>query len=257
MIKLSPKPAVPATLLSAQVTNAKARIATKIASGETVTSQDFPPFWRKDDVRLTLWKHQQKKCCYCERPRDSKREPDIEHFRPKTEIAGEGKPGYWWLAYEWDNLFFSCKKCNQTKLTQFPLREGPRVRNPNTNLSTESPVLPHPEHENPEELIGFRWEFMPAEIAVPIGKDNEGRGSRTIKILGLDTIDLAEERGRLLLSLRAKAAMMHHALIADKSGLMRRTAQEINRETKSDNRFASLRREFFRAAGLGEYIASS
>lgn len=80
------------------------------------------------------------KCAYCESKITSIYNGDIEHFRPKGEIkeATPTKPGYYWLAAEWENLLFACPFCNQTnthtiisngilketvlgKLHQFPL----------------------------------------------------------------------------------------------------------------------------------------
>lgn len=43
--------------------------------------------WSKDDkVKSFLHQSQYGKCCYCERRRDQKGEPDIEHFRPKAKL---------------------------------------------------------------------------------------------------------------------------------------------------------------------------
>ncbi len=82
------------------------------------------------------------KCAYCETslPRSSYQ---AEHFRPKGgvshRVAGRkgmirptiqdedgrpaGHPGYFWLAYHWENLFPSCEYCNTAngKKEQFPV----------------------------------------------------------------------------------------------------------------------------------------
>ncbi len=57
------------------------------------------------------------KCCYCERKYDEPRHLAVEHFRPKTAVRQSNKhkeqyPGYYWLAYDWDNLLLSCHECN-------------------------------------------------------------------------------------------------------------------------------------------------
>ncbi len=75
-------------------------------------------------VKDSLKKAQHQKCCFCERKAET---GDIEHLRPKNayqQKEGEplSKPGYYWLAYEWDNLFFCCEKCNRSyKRNLFPL----------------------------------------------------------------------------------------------------------------------------------------
>lgn len=257
MIQLDPKPPVPAILRSEKVTRAYETIREKLDSGENITDKDFPRYWREDDVRLTIWENHHGKCCYCERKRDPKREADIEHFRPKGEIAGEGKPGYWWLAYDWDNLFFSCKACNQTKNTEFPVR-GPRARNQNNDLSLENPVLPHPEHENPEELIEWKWETKKPELVFPKGKDKDGRGSKTIEILGLGSNLLAQERGQnYLLLLQGIVRGMNAAIKNELKEEIEFFAQLIKEETKQNKEFVGFRREFFRVEGLGEHVSSA
>ncbi|HYO64970.1 MAG TPA: hypothetical protein VEU33_02705 [Archangium sp.] len=59
---------------------------------------------------------QRKKCCWCEQ-RLGYRSEDVDHFRPKTKARRTVKrydEGYWWLAYDRDNLFFSCAACSTT-----------------------------------------------------------------------------------------------------------------------------------------------
>ena len=64
-------------------------------------------------VKNPLRTHQYQKCCFCE---SYQRDEDgtIEHFRPKSGYksnrgVGLTRPGYYWLSYEFDNLYFACK----------------------------------------------------------------------------------------------------------------------------------------------------
>ena len=81
------------------------------------------------DVRSALRAMQHSKCCYCEVHMDEYTPRHVEHWRPKgavkqDEDAPELKPGYFWLAYTWDNLFLACWLCNSVhKRTLFPLRK--------------------------------------------------------------------------------------------------------------------------------------
>lgn len=96
--------------------------------------------YKDSDVRKKLIEMFHGKCAYCESKITAMYSGDIEHFRPKGEIRDTkpSKPGYFWLASEWDNLLFACPFCNQTntheiiiddnikeivlgKLDQFPL----------------------------------------------------------------------------------------------------------------------------------------
>lgn len=91
MIKLKSRPPEPPTLKSEKVKDLKEVIEKKINNNIIVKSKDFKPYWREEDVRKTLWKHHNGKCCYCERKRELKRESDVEHYRPKSEITKEKK----------------------------------------------------------------------------------------------------------------------------------------------------------------------
>src|SRR5258705_11060485 len=70
----------------------------------------------------------QGKCAYCESKIVVNQPGDVEHFRPKGRVVDENfrpikirhkkkgemnHPGYYWLAYEWNNLFPSCIVCNR------------------------------------------------------------------------------------------------------------------------------------------------
>lgn len=61
------------------------------------------------------------KCAYCESKITAIYNGDIEHFRPKGAVDNTipSKPGYFWLASEWENLLFACPYCNQTNTHKF------------------------------------------------------------------------------------------------------------------------------------------
>ena len=107
MIRISRTFPAPPKLTSGAVERAKASVLAIARSGNAPKSDDFATHWGHKTVRFALWEMQRRKCCYCERIRDVNRESDVEHFRPKADIAEESNDGgYWWLAYEWGNLFF-------------------------------------------------------------------------------------------------------------------------------------------------------
>ena len=66
------------------------------------------------------------KCAFCESAVDGAAASQImHHFRPKQEaIDADGsvsRPHYWWLAYEWENLYLSCQRCATAAGAQFPV----------------------------------------------------------------------------------------------------------------------------------------
>ena len=67
------------------------------------------------EVRASLSAISSDKCAYCEY-RLSRTDWDVDHYRPKARVYGrDDHPGYYWLAYEWDNLLPACKHCNQLR----------------------------------------------------------------------------------------------------------------------------------------------
>ncbi|HFK5505154.1 hypothetical protein [Elizabethkingia anophelis] len=73
------------------------------------------------NVRKLLIQMFHGKCAYCESKITAIYNGDIEHFRPKGEIkeVNPTKPGYFWLASEWENLLFACPFCNQTNTHEY------------------------------------------------------------------------------------------------------------------------------------------
>ena len=142
-------------------------------------------------VRDALERAQYAKCCYCEaRPERPYAHLHVEHWRPKAHSkqsreTEELRPGYYWLAYDWDNLLLSCHFCNSAnKGNIFPLSNPPgRARSHHDDLAREKPLLLKPDGaEDPRDHIGFHEE-------IPIGKTLQGR--ETIAVLGLDRTEHA------------------------------------------------------------------
>jgi uncharacterized protein (TIGR02646 family) len=135
-------------------------------------------------VKEALIVAQHKKCCFCERIIAN--DGDVEHFRPKKayrQKAGEKLqyPGYYWLAYEWDNLYLSCAPCNQRhKKNLFPLIDPhSRAKDHHHKISQEQPLLIDPGMEDPEDFIEFHGEMLsPA--------NNNARAKATITMLKLN-----------------------------------------------------------------------
>ncbi len=157
---------------------------------------------------ILAWFHG--KCAYCEtKVTAGMREGDVEHFRPKKRVTDEKweivyvddqkqvkHPGYYWLAYDWRNLFPSCISCNQVsssadgsrvgKVDRFPVK-GKRAMQPDDPLTSENPLLIDPYVDDPAE----HFTFSP-ETGIIGGKTE--RGKLTIEILGLNREGLIEDR---------------------------------------------------------------
>lgn len=100
-------------------------------------------------VKKTLYGRQHRKCAYCERRTDFSSHP-VEHFRPKDGAwrheRGQAKSvdtdHYWWLAWSWDNLLFSCVRCNDQghKGNFFQVQAGSACTCPSSPIAA-----PHPD----------------------------------------------------------------------------------------------------------------
>lgn len=158
-------------------------------------------------VKNALTKAQNEKCCFCEAKVTHVAYGDVEHFRPKGGYRQDpddplGRPGYYWRAYAWENLFFSCQLCNQRyKKNLFPLRNpGQRARSHHDDSSAEEALFIDPGAMNPEEFISFRQEY-------PYAINGNDLGRMTIDALGLDREALAERRRDHLEALRLVKAL--------------------------------------------------
>jgi uncharacterized protein (TIGR02646 family) len=252
------RPNAPAHSLQPGNTNDALEAIRKIAKSGKPRSDDFLPLWGREDVRQALWDMQHRKCCYCERVRDSNRESDIEHFRPKALVTGAGldHKGYWWLAYTWSNLFFSCRHCNQEyKRNHFPIpQEDSRAKLENDDLKKENPLLIDPCEDDPETMLAYDWAAGDGLVWVQTRQQSE-KGERTIKLLGLNRDELLRERANLVSFLRDVVMYMHAGQRLGKDEWVQDAADKIRIETASERPFAGFRRDFFRRIELGKYVS--
>jgi uncharacterized protein (TIGR02646 family) len=265
MIRLGTRPPIPESLKSSKVQETKKQMENKIKDG-TLEPDDFKEHWRAKDIKKALWDWHHGKCCYCERKRDMKRDSDVEHFRPKLEVAEEeGHPGYWWLAYEWKNYFLACKSCNEEcKKTHFPLMPGgKRAFAKEDDLDREKPVLINPVDEDPEKFIGFDLDLNKyldtdgAPMVKAVGLDREGRGSQTVdKLTAINKTEVMVERAQHVKALKTIVDQMNIIVdMYDNHDLKNEYRSEVvGEQTALNLSFVGLRRAFFRKAGLGEYV---
>lgn len=150
-------------------------------------------------VKEQLKTDQANKCCFCEnKDFDDVAFGDVEHYRPKSAYVNDDtnkalqRPGYYWLAYIWSNLLFSCQICNQRhKKNYFPLIKGAnRTSSHHKKLEPiKHTLLINPLEENPEKHIGFREEIV---------YHSSDKGFNSIKYYGLDRDKLDKKRRKHL-----------------------------------------------------------
>ncbi len=150
---------------------------------------------------------QHDKCCFCEAYVPHISSGDVEHYRPKAGFCQQedgdlDRPGYYWLAYDWENLLFCCEICNRRhKRNLFPLADpARRARTHDDPIAQESPLFVNPAAEDPGLSVSFH-----GEVPVPVA--GNPRGAATIRALGLDRGKLNEDRLRHLVVTRLIIAL--------------------------------------------------
>jgi uncharacterized protein (TIGR02646 family) len=158
--------------------------------------------YRHESVKAALRAAQHDKCAFCESKFSHVGYGDVEHVRPNAGYCQRDgsslrRPGYYWLAYEWDNLFFSCQLCNQRfKRNLFPLRHPrKRARSHHDPVTREEPLLIDPGRDAPAAYLRFREEVVEA-------LNDNLVGTTTINVLGLNRLELAEARRQRLAPIR-------------------------------------------------------
>lgn len=159
---------------------------------------EFKASYRSKTVKKLLTKRQNGKCCFCE-AKFVNDDSHVEHFRPKGRVDSwpDGKksyPGYYWLAYAWDNLFLCKSTTNSSvKMNYFPLITPVTRNTSHLGTAIESPIIIDPSKENPRDFIVFQGHEI-------VGLND--RGKQNIELLGLRNPQLDEARRNLYMKLQ-------------------------------------------------------
>ena len=135
------------------------------------------------------------KCGYCEIKIESSQDGVIDRFRPHDGVRDKTDyfPDlYWWLVYEWENLIYSCKECNQYKANYFPIK-GKRAKSKSDDIEKEGKLLLNPCIDEPRNHLIFDK----GEI---ISESDEG--FQTIELLNLNRTSLVSKRNKAISEIR-------------------------------------------------------
>jgi hypothetical protein len=198
MIRIDKGPA-PAELIAAETRHVARHIADYEAATNDYTSRPFKisEDYKLPVVRTTLLERQHKKCCFSEAKFSDYQH--VEHFRPKARVDEypDGPrlyPGYYWLAYRWENLFLCIGIINVGfKKNYFPLAVGSMRNRSHLDAYVEEAIIIDPGAENPRDHIRFHEDE-------PVGVTD--RGTFNIQFLGLRHPLFEEARRTLLKKLR-------------------------------------------------------
>lgn len=183
------------------------------------------------EVRTALERLFHDKCAYCESKMTATADWDVDHFRPKRRVAErEDHRGYYWLIYEWANLYPSCQHCNQRrkdrprwadpterpaggKADQFPLLdESTRVMRPSNDVYAEHTLLIDPCFDDPEDYLGYD---ATGQI---LSLDYNPYGQKTIEVLRLYRGRLRDSRRDTLKAVLLVMKLLASSLTASNAG---------------------------------------
>ena len=191
--------APPDVLIGERASAAYARAAKHFANEDAAARQQlckFEPLYHDKEVRAALSRLFADKCAFCEsRLETAVAAPIVHHFRPKQEAVDHdgavSRPHYWWLAYEWDNLYLSCQRCaTAAGASFFVAGTRARVHARGPELSLEEPQLVDPCDDVPDEHLRF--------TADGIVEACSERGRTTIATYALNRAPLVEARERAI-----------------------------------------------------------
>jgi AAA domain, putative AbiEii toxin, Type IV TA system/AAA domain len=188
-------------LLAAKRPDALRRLRRYAELGSMAKSQRRWPFEPdlvlESDALTRLTELFDGKCAYCETPTA---ELLLEWHRPPEEAMDldgtVARDHYWWLFYDWDNLYPICSACRSHKGRRFPVRgrrSAPEARGP--ELDTEQPLLLDPFRDHPQRVLVY------ADDGTVSGADR--RAEVTIEVLGLNRADLVAGRADAARQVRA------------------------------------------------------
>lgn len=185
--------------------------------------------YRHPQVKMALEKLFHDKCAYCEGAITSSGPWEVEHYRPKGRVReNKEHPGYYWLAYTWENFVPSCQFCNghyedkptfddpntapaAGKYDQFPLfDEEHRAMEPDDPLDAEAPILLNPCKDQDCESY-FLYDLLGHILASE--QDTHQRAVETIRICNLDRKRLRTHRANLVTKM-VKAVQIHEAALS-------------------------------------------
>lgn len=158
-----------------------------IAARKFIDKDIYRSRYKTNDIKERL-KVLYPNCCFCG---IHDQQYEVEHYRPKSK--------YYWLTYSWDNLLYSCTKCNKAKWDHFDIGGTVATFNENDDISginnmsdvydlQEEPLLINPEKITEKELEAFIYHKDGS-----VNSDNP-RVAYTIDKCKLDRANLRAER---------------------------------------------------------------
>ena len=198
----------------------------------------YKSYYSEKTVKNALREMHHDKCCYCETKLSTPAYLHVEHFRPKAAVRQSStdkdeRPGYYWMAYCWENLLLACFECNSTyKGTVFPLENtAQRAHSHNDDLTKERELFVNPTVEDPRKHIRF-------EDDLPVAQTPRGR--HTIEGLGLRRSNLSDARREWFDIIERHIDIVKCPPLPDIVELQDEARRFIEKAMQSDAQFSSM-----------------
>lgn len=166
------------------------------------------------DALAELFDH---KCAFCEsalRRGKPGYESYLNRFRPSSYSQGfdskeVAQDHYWWLTYEWENLYMICHTCQRFKSNVFPVNgERAAIKTYHEEIADkEAAYLIDPCVDDPSQFFGFNLSsceihtrdeensfLLSSKYLGEYVANLKERAEATIQIFGLNRKDLIQER---------------------------------------------------------------
>lgn len=203
-----------------------------------------PKDYSNDDVKKALLDMQHGKCCYCERKISDlpPKEREVDHYIPQGSriFKDDSNNTQWHLVNRWENLLYSCGKCNSAKSMKMPSSE---------EASEILIINPTCDDLDPEDHIGFGFTIDENPFFEYIEQNDSEIGRSTIKKLGF------HERTDLFNSLRTTAGELSKALMGLINAIESNLSEDISEKekylllfTSAHKPFAAFSRAFLRSS---------
>ena len=239
MVRLKRGPA-PADLQGPEARRALAAAGDHFRTDTHATRQrgyDFESFelLRRPSVLEELDRIAAGRCMFCSRLAAEELGP--HRFRPPQDaVAADGSTSrrhYWWLAYEWQNIYLTCGDCHFAQGSKFPVAsKRVRVGAKKELNNKERPLLIDPFEDDPE----LAFVYLDSGEVV----SREERGQVTIETFDLNRPVLQAERRLTALEVRHEISQLTR--LHDRGSFGAFTASLIDLYSQEPP-FAALRRQ--------------
>jgi uncharacterized protein (TIGR02646 family) len=164
------------------------------ASARNKIIDDNSSVWADLKPRMLTLSHGK---CWFSEAKDCFSHWDVEHYRPKKvakDADGSVHDGYWWLAFDWNNLRICGNAGNRKKGTFFPLRPGSSRIAPFGDVRNEDPQLLDPVDQDDPLLLSFNLEGRAIPAAHITDDWEKERVKYSVERYNLDFPQLMDKR---------------------------------------------------------------